>query len=304
MMRIVEKIVLQCLGYRKGERILIVTDDELKEIAEIFYQGIKNLGIEVLMLLIIPRKMHGEEPPPEVASALKSTDIALLVTAKSLSHTQARQIASQRYGVRIASLPGINRDIFRRSLDIDYEKLKKRTDDFSRMFNSGERVEVRTGKGTDLSFSIKGRKIFADNGLYIKRGAFGNLPAGEVCLAPREGTTQGILVIDASFAGLGKLKKPIQLRIKNGYVREISDLRLKRLLANLGKSALNIAEFGIGLNPRAKVSGNVLEDEKVIGTAHIALGNNLSFGGKVKAKCHLDGVFFKPLVWLDGKKII
>ncbi|MCM8783750.1 MAG: aminopeptidase [Candidatus Omnitrophica bacterium] len=302
--KIVDKIVYQCMGYQRGERILIITDDKLVKIAKIFYERIKNLGIEISLMCIPPRSVHGEEPPPEVTFALKATNVALLITSRSLSHTYARQSASKKYGVRIASMPGINLDILKRSLNLDYKELSNKTNRLAVVINRGKNIRVKTKKGTDVNFSIKGRKTLEDNGLYIQKGAFGNLPAGEVCIAPLEGTTQGILLIDASFAMLGRLRKPIELEAKNGIVVKINDTRLKRLLSRMGKSALNIAEFGIGLNPKAIISGNILEDEKATGTAHIALGDNLSFGGRTKAKCHLDGVFLNPEVWVDEEKII
>lgn len=304
MNRVVDKIVYQCMGYRKGERILIITDDQLIQIANFFYERIKILGIETLCMRIIPRRVHGEEPPPEVASALKTTHIALLITSKSLSHTLARQIASRKHGVRIASMPGITLDILRRSLDIDYEKLYTETKRLAKILNKGRNVRVTTERGTDVSFSIKGRKIFEDNGIYTQRGAFGNLPAGEICLSPLEGTTQGKLIVDASFAGWGKLEEPLKFEIKDGFVKKINNLKLKKFLSAMGKSAYNIAEFGIGLNPKAKITGNVLEDEKAKNTAHFALGDNLSFGGRIRARCHLDGVFRKPQIWVDGVKLV
>ncbi len=296
--KIVRKVIYRCLGYRKGERILIVTDDALCDIGEIFYLNIRKFGLDPVLIRIIPRKMHGEEPPPEIASALKASNIALLITQKSLSHTRARQIASSKYGVRVASMPSITLQSFKRCVDVDYLDLKKRADALAQKIMQVEKIRIKTDKGTDLIMLIRGRKVFCDHGIYTKRGAFGNLPAGEVSIAPVEGTTNGHLVIDASFACLGKLKKPIEIDIKNGYAIRISSRKLTDILSPLGKSAFNIAELGIGLNPRAYVTGNILEDEKAINTAHIALGDNLSFGGKTQARCHLDGVFFNPRLQL------
>lgn len=115
------------------------------------------------------------------------------------------------------------------------------------------------------------------------------------------------MVIDASVSGIGRLKDPLTIIIKNGFAIDFKGKqarRLKNLIKNLGKSARNIAELGIGTNPKAKVVGVVLEDEKVMGTAHIALGDNISLGGAVKAKCHLDAVFFKPTIYVDNKKMM
>ncbi|MCX5656687.1 MAG: aminopeptidase, partial [Candidatus Omnitrophica bacterium] len=285
-------------GYRKKERILIVTDDVLCDIGEIFYSSIKRLGLEPILIRIIPRKMHGEDPPPEVAHALKASNITLLITQKSLSHTRARQIASSKYGVRIASMPSITIQSLKRCVDIDYLDLKKRANALAQKISRAGKIKIKTDKGTELIMSVKGRRTFCDHGIYAENGAFGNLPAGEVSIAPIEGTTNGRLIVDASFACLGKLKKPIEINIRNGYATKISSRKLTNILSPFGKSAFNIAELGIGLNPRACVTGNILEDEKAINTAHIALGDNLSFGGRTRAKCHLDGVFFNPKIEL------
>ncbi len=302
--KIVSTVINECLGYKKGERLLIVTDNHRDEMGELFYQGALNLKIDAVLVKIKARQINGEEPPSPVAEILKKVDLALLVTEKSLSHTRARQIASKKFGVRIASLPGITRDIFERSLMIDYNKLNKITAGLARILTKGIFLKIETEKGTKLEFSIANRHGMADNGLYIKKGAFGNLPAGEICISPVEGTANGVLIVDASFAGIGKLRKPIEIIIKNGKAIKISSPRLKKILKPMGETALNIAEFGLGVNPRAKVTGNILEDEKTINTAHIALGDNVSFGGKVKAPCHLDGVFYRPRVFVDGKNLL
>ena len=113
--------------------------------------------------------------------------------------------------------------------------------------------------------------------------------------------------MDASFASIGKLKHPIKLFVKNGYAVTMigrGSKKLENLLNSVGKEARNMAEFGIGTNEKAKVTGKVLEDEKVKGTCHIALGNNAGFGGKVNVQLHLDGVIRKPTIFVDERKIM
>jgi leucyl aminopeptidase (aminopeptidase T) len=293
---IVKTVLKECLGYKNGETLLIVTDDKLEHLAEIFYIGAQRLEIEVSLIKMTPQNMHGEEPPKAIAQALKSVDLALLITDKSLSHTKARKVASHKFGTRIASMPGLTRYMLNRCVLIDYQNLKKKVSQFACQLTKAKSIKVTTKAGTNLTFSVKGRMGFEDHGLYVSRGTFGNLPAGEACIAPIEGTTNGRLIIDASMASLGRVKKPIEVIIEKGFVKKISYKRLASLLKPLGKNALNIAEFGIGLNPKAKVTGNVLEDEKAPATAHIAFGDNRSFGGKITAPCHLDGVFFNPRI--------
>jgi len=301
--KIVSTIVKKCLGYKKGEYLLIVCDDKLRTLAKYFYKTAKSLNIKTVLIEMERRRMHGQEPPPAIASALKDADLALLLTSMSLSHTMARKQACVRFGTRIASLPGITRKILSRSILIDYIALKKETSYFSKVLSKGKRIELSTKKGTHLVMSIEGRNGYPDNGLYVKKGAFGNLPAGEVCIAPQEGTTNGRLVVDGSAPLFGKLNRPVEIMIKDGYAENLPFSKLKSLARSLGRCVLNVAEIGIGLNPKAKVTGNTLEDEKAKKTAHIAFGNNKSFGGRVYCPCHLDFVFFDPVISVDGARI-
>ncbi len=300
---IIKTVFKKCLAHKAREKTLIVTDDRLENLATLFYKGAKRLLIKVTLIKMTPRKMHGEEPPEAIAEALKSVDIALLITEKSLSHTKARKSAS-KYGTRIASLPGITPEVLERCILIDYRHLKRTVASMARELTRASTLRLTTRKGTDLVMSLKGRLGLEDNGLYISRGDFGNLPAGEACIAPLEGTTSGRLIIDASVAPLGKVSSSIEIIIKNGFIKKVNSKNFASILKPLGRKALNIAELGIGLNPKAKVTGNVLEDEKTKGTAHIAFGDNRSFGGKVSAPCHLDGVFFSPCITTDKGKLI
>jgi leucyl aminopeptidase (aminopeptidase T) len=300
---IIKTIIKKCLGYKSGEEVLIICDDKLCELAYDFYKIANSLGIKTTYFLMKPAKMHGQEPPKVVAEALNKADIAILLTSMSLSHTQARKTSSHKYGTRIASLPGVTAQILKRAIPINYSSLDKKVSLVSNRLTKAQKIEIYTKKGTHLIMSVKGREGFSDNGLYLKRGAFGNLPAGEACIGPCERTTNGVLVIDGSAPFVGRIKKPIKISIKNGYAKNIPIPKIAALVKSLGKNALNVAELGIGLNLKAKVTGNVLEDEKAKNTAHIAFGNNKSFGGKVYCPCHLDFVFFNPIILLDGVRL-
>ena len=148
----------------------------------------------------------------------------------------------------------------------------------------------------------------ADTGLLHEKGAFGNLPAGEACLAPIEGKTSGDAIIDGVMAGVGVVETPIKMVVENGYVTEINGgaeaKALSELLRGKGEEVKNIAELGIGTNEKAIPCGRPLEDEKVMGTVHVAIGDNISFGGNVKAPLHLDGIMKNPTLVIDGKTVI
>jgi leucyl aminopeptidase (aminopeptidase T) len=256
---------------------------------------------------MVPRLSNGEEPPAAVAAAMQEADVVLLVTEKSLSHTRARRKANEQ-GARIASLPGLTREMMARALNADYEQIGILSKSISDLLTKGRRARLTTPAGTDLFFDLTGREGRPDTGVYRDQGMFGNLPAGEAYIAPVEGTTQGILVVDGSMAGIGKLKHPITIHIQDGYADEIlggeEAEQLNALLQPHGKKGRNIAELGIGTNQQALLTGEVLEDEKILGTVHVALGDNHTIGGIVEVPSHLDGVILSPTLEIDGKIIM
>ena len=303
-----ESVVKSCLNVKAGETFFIITDTETKVIGEAIFEKGLEAGAETLMVLMKPRSRHGEEPPSPVAEMWQHVDVFVAPTKYSLTHTQARKKATER-GARGATMPGITPEIFVKGLAVDYNQIKERNERLLRVLEGAREVKVESPGGTRISFSVEGRKFIADSGILHEKGAFGNLPAGEVFVAPVEGTASGVVVFDGSVAGVGILKEPIKITVKDGFAVEFKGgeeaLKLESILRNVGlREAFNIAEFGIGTNPGAEIVGNILMDEKVFGTVHIALGDNSTIGGRVKAGIHLDGIIRKPTVYVDGKLII
>ncbi len=295
-----------CMGLKKNESLLVITDTILREIGRVFFQVGIEIGADAIYVEILPRLTDGEEPPSSVAKALQDVDVAIIPTLKSLSHTKARLDATKK-GVRIASLPGITEEILERTMNVDYFEVKEISENISRILSKGKNVHVYSSSGTDISFSIQGRNAHSDTGILTQAGSFGNLPAGESYIAPLEGSANGIVVIDGSLAGYGLLKSNLKVEIKNGYVEKVEgdgSGYLEKIFHKFGKEARNLAEFGIGTNPKAKLTGNILEDEKVMGTVHFAFGNNTTFGGNVFVNSHIDGLVKEPTIEIDDKIIM
>ncbi|NUM69578.1 MAG: aminopeptidase [Ignavibacteriaceae bacterium] len=296
-----------CMGARQDEKILIVSDTVCSKIGKALFDTALELGHEALYVEMKPMRINGEEPPALIAGLMKEFDVILLPTLRSLTHTNARREASA-LGKRVATFPGITEDIMIRGMSADYEKICARTIKLAGILEAGKKVRVTTEKGTDISFSIEGRKAYASKGLFREFGESGNLPTGEAFLAPMEGTSNGVFIVDGSFASVGLVDKDIRLEVKDGYVVKIEGgdkaKALDDMLKSVGPDAYSIAEFGIGTNDTAKISGVILEDEKVMGTIHIALGNNLSMGGSVNIPVHVDGVVKEPNVWIDDSLIM
>lgn len=288
------------MNLKKNEGCLIVTDKKLRFIGNALYKNSLNITKNSKLILTKIPKAHGAEPPKNVADEMLKYDVILMPTTKSLSHTKARENASKK-GARIASMPGITAEMMKRALNVDFCRIKRLNEMLILKLKGKNKVRVTTKKGTDVEFYLKGRKWKDDNGLYTKKGTFGNLPAGEIFIAPLEGKTNGVIIIDASIGGIGKVDKDVRIYVKNGYITDISGGKtanaFKKLLKN--KFHKNVAELGIGTNYKAKITGNVLEDEKVAGTCHVAFGNNIHFGGKVDVSFHVDVVIKKPAIYAD-----
>ena len=296
----------QCLGVRANETVLIVTDPARWELAVPFRKVAAEMGAEALLLEMDERQTHGSEPPELVAAAMAGADVVLAVTTKSLSHTKARKGANQA-GARVASLPGITKETMERALFADYEAIAKRSKEVAQLLSRGENVRITTPAGTDLSLSIKGREGQPDTGIYHQPGEFGNLPAGEAYIAPVEGSAQGVLVIDGAMSGVGMLKEPIRMEVRDGAVVDLQGPEagvLRQALEGFGEEAYMIGELGVGTNDKAVICGEVLEDEKVLGTIHLALGNNSFFGGTIQVASHLDGILREPTVLIDGELLL
>jgi aminopeptidase len=299
--------VRDCMGTSAGEWVLVVTDAPLRTIGYALRQAAQDLGAEVLLVEILPRKTNGEEPPRPVAELMAMVDVVLCPTSKSLTHTDSRRAASAK-GVRIATLPGVTEEVMVRCMNADYHRISDRTFKVCRLLEQAETVRVTAPGGTDITMPVRGRTAHASSGLFREKGLWGNLPTGEAYLAPLEGQSNGVVVVDGSMAGVGMVTTPITIVVRDGYAAEITGgpeaARLRALLEPHGKDAYTVAEFGIGTNDKAVLTGLILEDEKVMGTIHIAFGDNKSMGGSVRVASHLDGLVRQPTVWLDDSQIM
>jgi leucyl aminopeptidase (aminopeptidase T) len=243
--------------------------------------------------------------------AAHNSDVPRVIIAmsnNSTSHTNYRKLACHA-GARFASLPHFDPDMFGSSMDVDWKTLAERTARLVAAVNRAEWVNVECPNGTAMHICKQGRRAEGDDGLLTRPGSFGNLPAGEAYLAPLEGESHGVMVIE--WGPTRKLESPLTLTIADGRVARIDgDDPLRAVLEARfagNENCRNLAELGIGTNDKASRPDNVLEAEKIMGTIHLALGDNTGFGGVVAAPFHEDYVFYQPTVTLvmeDGTEEI
>ena len=235
--------------------------------------------------------------------------------------------------MRAVWTPGITMDMLNRTAAIDYDELKKRCKKLAELFKNVEFVHVTAPAGTDVIVPVKDRKLLFDDGDFSLPGTGGNIPAGEVFISPLVPGTEagadtkgceGVIVYDGSmtfFDGDSILNTPITCKLENGFVSEITGGEEAKILLHTisdaekraenyekegklpaGKGVVykrnsrNIGELGIGLNPQATITGNMLEDEKAFRTCHFAIGEN--YDNDAPSLIHLDGVVRYPTIVL------
>lgn len=312
----------------------------LNEIAKLFTETGKNFTTDINLVSFRRTDSHGSEPPEELWLAVfgsnifnelkknkildaiikkrvterdqKETErvvrrfkeeavkVVVALSYHSTSHTSFRDLLTRLCGTRYASMPIFDESMLRTAMRVDLKKMYKRTEKIAGRVKKCDFIEIITPNGTSLTLKKGDREVRTDTGIIRKPGEFSNLPAGEVYLAPLEGTANGRLVLE--WAPTRKLRSRITLNIEKGKVQSVEGserytVYLKEMLSKRPENA-NIAELGIGTNDMASRLDNILESEKIFGTIHIALGDNSSFGGKVRTPFHQDFLFFKPTVTL------
>jgi leucyl aminopeptidase (aminopeptidase T) len=302
----VRTVVRQCMGVSAGEEVLVICNPVTEEIGALMRIEAQGDGADATLAVISERESHAAEPPRPVAAAMSAADVVLAPTIQSLSHTAARKAASDA-GVRIATLPGVTEEMLARLMNGDLDEMRRRGWAIVNALNAGSEAHITDRNGSDLRFSLEGREGIVDAGELTAKGAFGNLPCGEGFIAPVEGTAEGTLVVDGSIAAIGLVESPVRLTVEAGHlVGATGDqgARLMELLTAHGPDGTNVAELGIGTNEEAILTGNILEDEKIFGTAHVAFGASAGIGGTIQVPVHLDVVIKEPTVEIDGEAIL
>lgn len=302
--RAVHAVVRECLGVKEGEEALVVCNPATQRIGERLREAAAEAGADAVLTVISERPSHGAEPPRTVAQAMAAVDVLMAPTIQSLSHTAARKRATDT-GARCATLPGVTEDMLARVMSADMEGLRRKGHAVAEALDHASEARVTDANGTDLRLDISGREAIPDTGELKEPGSFGNLPCGEGFLSPAGG--DGTLVIDGSLAGIGLVEQPVELVVEGGHLtsaRGGQGMAFMELLTVHGEDGTSIAELGIGTNERAILTGEILEDEKIAGTCHVAFGASAGIGGTVQVPVHLDCIVMKPTVELDGEAIV
>lgn len=308
IIRTAEKLAREVMEVKESDQVLVITDVAKMTVGNAFAIACRAIGAETVMALMPLTGEHGNEPPATIAAAMKAADVIFAPTTHSITHTRAR-LEAFKAGARTAILRGVDEDMMiKGAMVVDFQELRIRTERVAKVLSEADEIKVTSPAGTDVVFKITGRKAFSLDGYFHEDYGFAVLPPGEAPTCPVEGTTNGTIVFDYSMDSLGKLTRPLVLKVEGGRVvsvkGESEEVHALERLFERDETARNIAEFAIGTNPNARLIGNLAEDKKLLGTVHFAIGDSKSLGGDVESSVHLDGLMLKPTVIADKEVLV
>jgi len=302
----------QCLGVRPGEQVVLLTDGGTDDgvVSRLLEALAARDGIPLVARMPAPH-LPGAEPPGAVAAMMLAAGAVIELTSLFIGSSLARRNATER-GVRYLAMPGVRVETFRPGgpLDVDFERLRADAERVGRAWGSARGFRLTSRGGTDLRGSVEGRPGRVLHGMAKEPGAYMAPPDIESGTAPVEGTASGTVVIDGDllFMGEGPLADAVALHIEDGQMAGIEGPERARLTSMLERCAddrmANLAEVSVAFNPAGTICSVPMETESARGTAHIALGNSIAYGGEVNAVAHLDCVMRDATLELDGRAVM
>ena len=302
----------RCLDVREGERVVLLCDEGTDAaVVAGLVEGIElRRATPVVVGMPVPR-LPGSEPPSDVAARMLEAGAVIELTSLFIGSSMARRKATEA-GVRYLAMPGVRLETFRDDgpLAVDFDTIRADAETIGAAWDGAARFRLTTPAGTDLTGSVEGRPGRVLHGVARTDGAYMAPPDIEAGTAPVEGTTQGIVVVDADllFMGQGPLPDPVVIHVKDGEMSGLEGAnadRLRDMLARCDDERMrNVAEVSMAFNPAGRVCGVAMETESALGTAHIALGNSMAYGGVVDAVAHLDCVMKDATLELDGRPVM
>lgn len=302
------QVLQSVLGLVPGETAVIAVDRPLEGAARSLAAAAWELGAGAVEIHWLPSPgSRLAVVSSRVVQAIAGADVVVTLLSRfdlsaEMPVMRAAMAAFRREGRgRWARGAGVDERLLSQALAGDIQVVAQAARSLYQNLQGSIGVRIISEAGTDLALSWRGRPFHVETGMLREPGALGNLPGGEVYVAPLEESAEGRLVVDVSLGDI-PLDYPVTLTFRRGRVVYIEGSEAGRiLLERLGSGpwAWTVGEFGIGANPFVPLWGVSSVDEKVLGTVHVALGSNRRFGGVNRAASHYDCVINRPRLWLQ-----
>ena len=296
----------------EGERLLLLVDQNTEHLASFFEASAAKLGLSLQKKVMPVGTNHGEEPPLDVAVAMRSSSLIVALTTFSLAHSQARLKAAEG-GARFLSLPQFSLALLsHQMIRVDYRAIAPIVRHVADHFTRGSTIHLKSSKGTNLKVDIRGRQGNYAPAFVELPGDLGSPPDIEANVSPLEASATGFVIVDGSIThpSIGLLRADVEIEFSRGLAisfntsdRILSE-KLKQLFERQNLKRRVLAEVGVGLNPYAELTGLMLSDEGTLGTVHLGLGSNFFVGGDNLIDFHLDFVIRDAALSVDDMQVL
>ena len=306
------------LEAKQNERLVILCDDVKSDVGKAFLKGAEKIDLNAELVIMetkpdvfrrdIPEDVlkYVNEPKPDIFLNLFRGTREETPFRIKLIHAETEDCKR-----RLGHCPGVTLDMLTEgALALTLQEHGEMQDlavNLMKKLHGAIEVEVESPAGTRLTLNVEGRPFFTDTKLDWDLMKWMNLPTGEVIVAPVENSLEGKLVCDVAIGGIGLIENPVELTIEGGRVKNTSSSDQEVLgrvedSLNTDEMARVVGEFAFGINPKARLVKEFLECEKMLGTIHLAFGDNLDMPkGKNSSANHMDFMISKPTVKVSLK---
>ncbi len=295
---------------KPGEKVLVLSDTWTdQDVANAFFNAAINAGAQAT-LLVIPRMAptDASELDDVTIAAIAAADVVLGVCETMVANKESTERALAG-GTRMSStnVNGMEDFVIEGLLDVDYDLMIEIANKIGDLWQKTELCRVTSQYGTDITYDMRERPIDVGHGMALEPGASDFFPGVSVANAPIEKTIQGTIVVDGNIPPGRLVKEPVTLRIEDGVIVAIEGggdaAALRAYFAASGDPiATHLCHFTLGLNPRARTSGSVHQDEHVLGAITYGFGSQSGiFAGCVPpCNVHCDVVLTTGKIECDG----
>ncbi len=313
VVRSADLVVRRLLAVQPGEQVALVCDPHSEmQMVHALAGVVESVGGEYTILTMPTRTFERKNdltPPIELALGAADCLIGLTGSCGAPTYSKAVKERFEKKKLRAISMVMRTLDNFTEGgARADYDALSEDGHRLAAIWRESDEIHVTTPAGTDLRAPIAGEEVFIECGFATDPGQEAAFSDGEVSQMPRQDSAAGVVVVDGPIAHIGTPESPISLLIEKGRVVDVKGdtpqaAELRRLIETI-PDADNIAEIGIGLNPACRRNGDFEEEKKARGLVHVAIGDNIFYGGGVECAVHMDMVMYQPTVRLDDVVVV
>ncbi|KPU42550.1 2,5-dihydroxypyridine 5,6-dioxygenase [Oxobacter pfennigii] len=303
-----------------GETVVITADTESNEsVVNTTAQSAYSLGAKPMVIWLATPDGVGKAADPKLpvealGAVLTKADVWIEYNNKWLLYSTPFEVAVENNKkMRYINLVGMNPSMLVRTIGrVDIKLLSQLLQRIAEMNRKAKTIHVTTLSGTDIKFETDPDHVVScDAGEAYEPGGIYMLP-GQINVVPKFGSINGVIAFDGSLVPpCDLLDEPVKIEIADGIIKDIKggkqSVEFRKWLESFkDENMFKVAHMAYGLNPGARLTGDIVEDERVWGCTEWGIGyvSPIDAAPGIDAKSHCDGICLNSTVWLDDEILL